>query len=363
MEVLGDGQGQVIGLAARPRGRGSRPSLPSRSSRSRGRRRRPARRRSPRARSGRRRRSTGRRCARSKRNRHGLRRPVSQISWRAPSVSTNGLSAGIVYCGSTPGLRASMSMRRILASERIEVAAGIERIAAATAVAGRDVEVALRPERQAAAVVVAELVGHAQDDHLAVGVGAVAVVGHRLVRGHDLARRRAPCSRRRTADRSRSGWNARPSRPCSPPAVTIPPISRSGVSTEAAVAHDPDAAALLDDEQAGWIVRPPGDIDRLAEATGDRLEGQGRCLEVGARGSRSAGRRSVMAGWTPGLRSAVHAGARLDRRRAAAGDGDRERGREQPHWTGADGAWREGYRDTRQRAQRPRPLLRSGPGG
>ena len=42
------------------------------------------------------------------------------------------------------------------------------------------------------------------------------------------ASRRAPCSRRRTGDPAGSGGNARPSRPCSPPAVTRPAISRNG---------------------------------------------------------------------------------------------------------------------------------------
>jgi hypothetical protein len=41
---------------------------------------------------------------------------------------------------------------------------------------------------------------------------------------------------------------------------------------EDVVANDPDAPALLDDEECGRVVGPPGDIERRAQVTDDGFE-------------------------------------------------------------------------------------------
>ena len=119
------------------------------------------------------------------------------------------------------------------------------------------------------------------------------------------------CSRRRTAGRARSGGRRGPSRPCSPPAVTMPPMSRNGRSTQGAVAHDPDAADLFDDEQRSRVVRSPGDVDRRAEAVDDRLEGERRRLADRARAAAGRARRC-----SPPTRTASVRGRPTGRRRS-----------------------------------------------
>ena len=121
-----------------------------------------------------------------------------------------------------------------LGQERVEMPPGVERIASATAVSGRDVQEPVRPEREAAAVVVAEPIGHLQHDHLAVGVGPVADRPRSCGTRRRPGRRRGPCSTRRTRPSAASGWKARPSRPRSPPAVMQSVMSRNGSSDRAA---------------------------------------------------------------------------------------------------------------------------------
>ena len=181
------------------------------------RRRRPARRRSPPRRPGRRRRSTGRRS----RGRSGSATGCAGRSARSRAApgrsSTNGLSAGIAYAGVWPG-GTSTSMRRILPSMVSRLLAVALRVAARAAVAERDVEHPVRPEHDRAAVVVGERLVDVAGSTLAVGVGRVGRRRLHRERRDDGVRRRGRCSRRRSAGRSgKSGWNARPSRPRSPP--------------------------------------------------------------------------------------------------------------------------------------------------
>ena len=127
----------------------------------------------------------------SMRIRHGLRRPVSQIS---PAGALRSDERVVVRDPvGRVGVRGEItSMRRILASSVSRSRPGVERVAATAAVAGRDVQVAIRPERQPAAVVVAELVGHDEQPLLAVGDGPVRVVRIGPERGDDLVARPSP---------------------------------------------------------------------------------------------------------------------------------------------------------------------------
>ena len=96
-------------------------------------------------------------------NRHGLRSPYDQISGSPPPVA-NGLSAGMPYAFPPDGLLGSM--RRIFPRNVFEVLPVALRVAAAAAVAEADVQVAVGPERELAAVVVRERLLLEQDRSL-----------------------------------------------------------------------------------------------------------------------------------------------------------------------------------------------------
>ncbi len=96
---------------------------------------------------------------RSNEYRHGFRRPKAQISGRAPSRPTNGLSLGMPYGSSARGPRRDPQH---LAQERVERLRVAHRIAGAPPVAEPDIEVAVRAEHEVAAVVVRERLLHEQ---------------------------------------------------------------------------------------------------------------------------------------------------------------------------------------------------------
>ncbi len=105
--------------------------------------------------------------------RHGLRSPETHVWGRAPGVVAYGLSAGMAY-GEPRSERVDVDAQD-LAQGTGQVAARAQRIAAATAVAGGDVQVAVRAEGETAAVVIAEAIGHVQDAYLAGRVGGRVV--------------------------------------------------------------------------------------------------------------------------------------------------------------------------------------------
>ena len=136
------------------------------------------------------------------------------------------------------------------------------------AVADADVEIAVRSEREHAAVVIR--VGRVRDrqQHRLGRAGRIRDGRRRAVLGDARAfRRRRACSRRRSVRCvAYCGWNARPSSPCSPPETIFESDVEEHRRRRGAGLQHLDDARLLDDEEAVRAVARIADEHRTREA-------------------------------------------------------------------------------------------------
>ena len=190
-------------------------------------------------------------------------------------------------------------MPQDLAQDGVEALAAVLRVAAAAAVAQPDVEHAVGPEPDPAAVVVRVGLGSVEED----GRWAASTVSARDRRG---ARRRWSCREVGVVDEKAvsrpapyPGGNARPRRPRSPPAVTRSARSRYGVGRSVPPLNDADAARLLRDEQAAGAVTGARDPERGIEPEAAVSIATGRPRAWGGRTRR---------GWTARRRWEVRRG-------------------------------------------------------
>src|ERR1043165_1064508 len=174
--------------------------------------------------------------------------------------------------GGGDGVRRAVDVdARELAEKLAEVLAVIVRIAAGAAVADADVEVAVGPELQLAAVVIGELgVRDGEDDGAAGDVGAVGIGGEDgVARDGDVAVRRGVVDEEETVRRV-VRMEGEAEEPALVAAGNEAADVEEGRGQDARAVPDDDGAALLDDEEPG--VARADDAEGRGEAARDPLQ-------------------------------------------------------------------------------------------
>ncbi len=177
-----------------------------------------------------------------------------------------------------------------LAQERRPALAVAERVAARAAVAGGDVQVAVGPEVDVAAVVVRERLVDLEEDPLAAGVGLVRC------RRRDAERRHhgVPVEVGVVHEQPRVGREVRGEGQPEQAALAARQDPLADVEErwidQQPVPDDPDPARLLDDEQATAAVAGIDRGQRAVEPADDGLEADAQLRRVEGTGGRAGGR-------------------------------------------------------------------------
>ena len=188
-----------------------------------------------------------------------------------------------------------------LAEERVHPLAVVVRVAARAAVAGRDVQVAVGPERQRSAVVVRIGLVDPEQDDLAAAVGAV-----RAGLGREGRDDRVAFEVRVVDEEARIVGEVRVEGEPEEPAFSAGRQAVADVEERVAeqlpIAHDPDLAALLEHEDAPAAVARVGDRERRGELVDHQLEVQPDAfgVECTAAGRPRRAGRAGRAGAPPG---------------------------------------------------------------